>query len=143
MSQSDKPFSVNDRRHFTPEGQARRGAEEPAETAEAPRPEAAADPGREETPPVGQAPAAGPGGGPVDFSQFLLSLGAQAGMLLSGQAEGEEPGDALDHARSIISILEMLEDKTRGRRTDDESRLLEELLYQLRMAYVEKTRERK
>ena len=36
----------------------------------------------------------------------------------------------------------MLEDKTRGRRTPDEDRLLEGLLFELRMAYVQKKRVR-
>ena len=83
-----------------------------------------------------------PPGRPADFAQFLLTLGAQAGMLLSGEGlpEGADPASALDGARSVIAILEMLKAKTEGRRTDDEERLLEELLFQLRMAYVEKTR---
>ena len=34
----------------------------------------------------------------------------------------------------------MLKDKTEGRRTSAEEALLDELLFQLRMAYVEKTR---
>ena len=78
----------------------------------------------------------------MDLAQFLLSLGAQAGMLLSGQAlpEGADPSEALGGARSIISILEMLESKTEGNRTAEETRVLEGLLYELRMAYVERSR---
>ena len=34
----------------------------------------------------------------------------------------------------------MLKEKTEGRRTSAEETLLDELLFQLRMAYVEKTR---
>jgi hypothetical protein len=150
MSESEeKPFTVNDRRKFTPEGQAREQND-----AAAPQPERAAPPAAPAagaSGPVDEASAARAAGegrrglppaGPVDFSQFLLSLGAQAGALLSGAGaeEGIDPQDALAHAQSIISILEMLEDKTRGRRTPDEDRLLEELLFQLRMAYVQKRR---
>jgi hypothetical protein len=63
-------------------------------------------------------------------------------MLLSGDGlpEGAAPGDALEGARSVISILDMLKEKTEGRRTDAEEALLDQLLFQLRMAYVEKTR---
>jgi hypothetical protein len=43
-------------------------------------------------------------------------------------------------AREIIGILEMLKDKTEGRRTPDEDALLSELLFELRMAYVGRTR---
>jgi hypothetical protein len=80
--------------------------------------------------------------GPADFGQFLLSLGAQAGMLMSGQGmpEGADAGEALAGARSIISILEMLKEKTEGRRTSQEDEILEGLLFELRMAYVEKSR---
>ena len=51
------------------------------------------------------------------------------------------PRAVLDGARSLISILEMLRDKTEGRRTAEEEKVLEGLLFELRMAYVEKTRE--
>ena len=43
-------------------------------------------------------------------------------------------------ARQIVAILEMLKDKTEGRRTANEDALLAELLFQLRMAYVERAR---
>jgi len=128
MSQSEKPFNVSDRRHFTSDGRPRDDAEE--------RP----GPGE----PNGSAPpSASPPrspGAPADFSQFLLTLAAQAGMLLSGEGlpEGTDPAGALEGARSLI--LDMLKDKTEGRRTSAEETVLDELLFQLRMAYVEKTR---
>jgi hypothetical protein len=172
MSESKKSFTVKDRRHFTPEGQVREEPEEPFEPAEESSGEAsstasAAGADHEPSPPAtdpedgrsaGSAPAEAPpesssstpepggeetaGGGPADFGQFLLSLGAQAGMLLSGQGlpEGTDAGEALAGARSIISILEMLKGKTEGRRTAQEDEVLEGLLYQLRMAYVERSR---
>lgn len=135
MSESDeKPFAVNDRRHFTPDGDARETPAAPAPSGHgAGAAEAPVDaPTPEETP---RRPA-----GPVDFASFLFSLGAQAGALLSGAGaeEGMSAEDALAHAQQIVSILEMLQEKTQGRRTPDEDRLLEELLFQLRMAYVQK-----
>ena len=36
----------------------------------------------------------------------------------------------------MIGVLEMLKDKTEGRRTPQEDQLLDGLLYELRMAYV-------
>jgi hypothetical protein len=48
--------------------------------------------------------------------------------------------EVLVAARQVVGILEMLKDKTQGRRTADEEALLAELLFQLRMAYVERTR---
>jgi hypothetical protein len=172
MSESKKSFTVKDRRHFTPEGQVRGEPEDPVEpveesAGEASSPTQATEGSREPSPPVtdperdtspGPAPAEAPpesaqstaesgseettDAGPADFGQFLLSLGAQAGMLLSGQGlpEGADAGESLAGARSIISILEMLKGKTEGRRTPQEDEIIEGLLYQLRMAYVEKSR---
>jgi hypothetical protein len=134
MSDRERPFTVSDRRHFTPEGQARDEGEAMAEGPAQPSPPAAQARGAA----GGEADSAAP----VDLAQFLLSLGAQAGMLLSaaGQDQPAERASALDGARSVISILEMLRDKTEGRRTPDEDRILEGLLFELRMAFVERSR---
>ncbi len=137
MSERDKPFTINDRRHFTAEGHARPDAESPPVAAAVP---AAPDAEQAQVRRSEEAPGAG-AAGPIDFPQFLMSLGAQAGMLLSPAEGGEASGpEALEAARQIISILEMLKDKTEGRRTDQESALLDNLLFQLRLAYVERTR---
>jgi hypothetical protein len=160
MSDSDKPFTVSDRRHFTPDGRVREDADKeaparpspdgeppPEDGREGPRPPGASEepPATPDEQPSKPQEASGPSGGdaePVDFSQFLLSLGAQAGLLLSGQGlpEGADPKEALSGAHSIISILEMLQEKTKGNRTGREDEVLEGLLFELRMAYVEKSR---
>jgi len=132
MSQSEKSFTVSDRRHFTPEGRPRDDASElegEEQAAEAKARPAAPRPGPESE-------------SPADFSHFLLGLAAQAGQLIAGQElpEGTTPEQALSGARSIIAILEMLKDKTEGRRTAEEDALVAELLFGLRMAYVERTR---
>ena len=138
MTEERKSFTVNDRRHFTAEGDTR----EPEKEAAPASPEPA--PPKNEAGDATSAPrsseAAGPADVRADFSEFLLSLGAQAGYLLTPQ-EGSDRHEALHGARSIISILEMLKDKTEGRRTDEEERVLEGLLYELRMAYVAAARE--
>ena len=54
--------------------------------------------------------------------------------------EGASAAEGLQGARSIIAILEMLHDKTEGRRTAEESEILEGLLYELRLAYVARAR---
>jgi hypothetical protein len=145
--QSEKPFTVSDRRHFTPEGRPREGAEA-AGSSEAPG-ESAAETGRagaqSETPPSEAPPETPPRrgpAGPADFSQFVMGLVGQAGTLLSGEGlpEGFDAGDALEGARSVVSILEMLNEKTRGNLSGPEASLLNEVLFQLRMAYIEKTR---
>ncbi len=138
MTEEPKSFTVKDRRHFTPDGRSR----EPDEP-EAPKEPSAARP----KVPEAAASAAGAKGvsagaaGPVDFGQFLVSLGAQAGMLLAGPVEGLGPKEALEEARSVIGVLEMLKDKTEGRRTPQEEEVMDGLLYELRMAYVARARE--
>ncbi|MGE5125489.1 MAG: DUF1844 domain-containing protein, partial [Betaproteobacteria bacterium] len=137
----DKPFTINDRRHFTAEGHARQEAEVPPVAAPPAGPPAPEEPAAD-APTTDETPSAGPSGaGPLDFAQFLLSLGAQAGMLLSpAEGGGANGAEALEGARQIISILEMLKEKTEGRRTDEESGVLDNLLFQLRLAYVERAR---
>jgi len=140
---SDKPFTVSDRRHFTAEGQLRdepeAGAAPASPKAKAPSPEAT-------TPGEGPGEARrGPGGPPpkADLSSLVLSLAAQASLLLEGGEglpEGMPASEGLAGAQSIISILEMLQDKTEGRRTEGETEVLEGVLYQLRMAYVARAR---
>jgi hypothetical protein len=125
MSQEPKSFTVNDRRHFTSEGEPREDAEGPAEPTE----------------PVPAAPPPGPkasGAPKAEFGPFILSLAAQAGYLLA--AEGGEAAAGLDDARHLIAIVEMLEDKTQGRRTEGEDQILATVLYELRMGYVARTR---
>lgn len=150
MSQSEKSFTVSDRRHFTAEGRPREGGPE-QETAGAPTAEpgaATAEPGAATVEP-GAADVESEGRreaseAPADFSHFLMGLAAECGRLLAGEGlpEGTPRSEALAGARSIVSILEMLKDKTEGRRTREEDALLAELLFQLRMAYVERTRMR-
>jgi hypothetical protein len=141
MSQSEKSFTVSDRRHFTVDGRPREEGE--ASATDTPERETAtqgpAEAQTETSPPTPERTTAA---GPADFGQFLLSLGSQGAMLLSGRGlpEGAAPSEAREGARSIISILEMLRDKTEGRRTPAEDEILQGLLFDLRMAYVEKTR---
>ena len=133
MSQSEKSFTVSDRRHFTAEGRPRDEAEDVAEAAQAP-PDTETAPSDEPAPPAPE--------GPAEFAHFLVGLAAQGGQLIAGQElpEGTTPAQALAGARSIIAVLEMLKDKTEGRRTADEDALLDSLLFELRMAYVGQTR---
>ena len=51
--------------------------------------------------------------------------------------ESERPETNLSLAKQTIDILGMLQDKTRGNLTEDEKQLMENLLYDLRMKYVD------
>ena len=131
MGEESKPFTVTDRRKFTADGRPRAvEAESPGEAEAAPS-EPRAESRRPSPRERGGEPAA-------DFAGFLVSLAAQASHLLT--ADEGSPLDNLAGARHMISILEMLQDKTEGRRDAEEDRLLERLLYELRLAYVERSK---
>jgi hypothetical protein len=96
----------------------------------------------EEAPPAApEAPSPGGGGG-IDFHTFVLSLGSSALLHLG---ELERPGSSgpeknLPMAKHTVDILGMLQEKTRGNLTPEEERLMESLLYDLRLRYVEATK---
>ena len=78
----------------------------------------------------------------IDFSTFVLSLGTSAlyqlgeiGDSAKGAEAPVEPNLAI--ARQTIDTLEMLTEKTRGNLTDTESKLLESIVYELHMRFVE------
>ena len=82
------------------------------------------------------------GGAAIDFSTFVLSLGTSALYQLGeiGDSENGTEGPVernLPIARQTIDTLEMLTEKTRGNLTDAESKLLESILYELHMRFVE------
>ncbi|HXJ21611.1 MAG TPA: DUF1844 domain-containing protein [Polyangia bacterium] len=114
-------FTVTDRRSLSDQGSA------PA--SDATRPPAA----EEDT------ASAAAGFPPVDFHTFVLSLGSSA-LLHLGELEHPDvgaPRKDLPLAKHTIDILAMLEEKTKGNLTSAEEKLIESLLYDLRLRYVE------
>jgi hypothetical protein len=77
-----------------------------------------------------------------DFKFFLTTLGMQAwislGILPNPATEKTE--ENLNQAKYIIDCLELLETKTKGNLDKEEAELLENLLYELRIGYVNKTK---
>lgn len=77
----------------------------------------------------------------VTFSTFVLSLASSA-LAQMGEVPNPETGqleENLELARHTIDILSMLREKTAACLDSEESRLLEGLLYEVRMKYVIKT----
>ena len=77
---------------------------------------------------------------PPSFLSFVYSLGTSALMLL-GESPGQEGvsvPQSLSHAQEIIDVLTILETKTKGNLTQEEETLLQEMLYTLRIKYVDK-----
>ncbi|MHC1700527.1 MAG: DUF1844 domain-containing protein [Humidesulfovibrio sp.] len=76
----------------------------------------------------------------IDFSTFVLSLSSSA-LVHLGEAPDPSTGqlDSQPHlAKQVIDILGMLKAKTEQGLTDEENKLLCEMLYTLRMKYVNK-----
>lgn len=74
----------------------------------------------------------------ADFSHFLLGLATSALIELGAMAH---PGTGktsvnIEEARYIIDILGMLEEKTKGNLSPQEESHLKEILFNLRMTFV-------
>ena len=159
MSNEKKEIKVTDKRMFTPDGELReeyRFLKEKStspvatETAPAPPPqgEAHSEPPPREAPP----PAAPPEprtrvdfpetppelGGPSFFD--LVAILAEPVPIYLGDAPLPDGQDAtnLEMARLHIDLLAVLRQKTGGNLTAQEAAFLEDLLYRLRVRYVQK-----
>ena len=74
----------------------------------------------------------------IDLTTFLLSISSAAFIGLGvAPPEAGEPRIDLELARQNIDLLELMQDKTRGNRTPEEEQLLEQLLFETRMRFVE------
>ena len=74
---------------------------------------------------------------PATFSSFTASLAASA---MSALGEGANDETNLPLARHTIDLLGLLRDKTEGNLTDEEQKLLDTLLYECRMRFVERSK---
>jgi uncharacterized protein DUF1844 len=76
----------------------------------------------------------------ITFERFLASL-YMTGMMQLGlmHEQGMQPQVDLMGARQTIDTLALLKDKTKGNLTSKEESLLQNALYEMRMAYVEVT----
>ncbi len=116
----EKSFTINDRR----------GSAGTEKTAAGETPFPAAETGKRKAPPA------------INFSTFVLSLSTSAAMNLGGYTDpvsGLIPRN-LDLAKQSIDILGILADKTKGNLDADESQLLDSVLYELRMRYIEEVK---
>ncbi len=116
----EEKFKVTDRRAFQADGTARSEPEQPpGASPEGPEADAAPTAGEE-----------------IDFTTFLISLAANAMHHLGEGPEGAAGKPNLPLARQTIDIIGLLQHKTRGNLTGEEERLLDGVLYDLRMRFV-------
>jgi hypothetical protein len=74
----------------------------------------------------------------IDFASFVLSLATTA-LAHLGEIPDPATGEKTENlvaAKQMIDILSILEAKTKGNLEPDEERLMESLLYELRMKYL-------
>jgi len=77
----------------------------------------------------------------LTFTAFVVSLATTAAIHLgdlvdpAGADAPQEPN--LEGAQQMIDILALLEEKTRGNLTAEERQVLEQILYELRLRFVE------
>ena len=76
----------------------------------------------------------------LTFTAFVVSLATTAAIHFGDLVDPASGGRAepnLDGAAQMIEILSLLEQKTRGNLTAEERQVLEQVLYELRMRFVE------
>jgi len=137
--EESRGFKVQDRRRFSETGESRATQEEPGER---PDESSSATSAPQSAAPTAGASAPRPAAPPepeINFSTFVISLSTQA---LAHLGEIPNPIDStvatdLAAARHMIDILGMLRDKTKGNLDAAEQALLDNILYDLRMRYVE------
>jgi hypothetical protein len=156
-------IKVTDRRLFTPDGELREDAEPPADDGEEPSasstqratppPDDFARAGGTAHAPAAEAPPASPaaqGAGAEPSTGWardervsildLVGLLAEPIALYLGDLElpdGQRTVD-LDQARVYIDLLGVLQEKTRGNLSGEEEAVLSDLVYRLKMRYVQK-----
>jgi len=75
----------------------------------------------------------------VDFANFIFSL-IHSAMLAMGSLPDPTTGKTEKHfpmAKHVIDTIGMLQQKTQGNLTEEEQRLIDDSLYDLRLRYVE------
>ena len=122
----ESAFKITDRR--------RRGDDEPARPAE-PRWEPAAAPRSVPPPPA-------PADPERNLVGLFMMLGGSALMALgeSDPTTGQRGQRDLPMAAEVIDVLALLREKTEGRRSAEETQVLEDLLYDLQVRYVNATK---
>ncbi len=132
-------FKVVDRRSFNSEGSRREEDAPEVKKAEPPPPrppEKAARPQVVESPEPGEVEFPEVASGFETLVSYLSTTTMFQLGLLAGPGGERIPPD-MANAQRTIDLLQVLQDKTQGNLTPNESRLLDDVLYELRMTFVE------
>ena len=80
------------------------------------------------------------GASDLTFSGFVISLATTAAVHfgdIPDPATGQRGEADLPSAARVIELLAMLQDKTKGNLLDQEAKLIDDLLYELRLRFVQ------
>ncbi len=80
---------------------------------------------------------------PASFAMLLSTLATQA-LLFLGQMPNPMTGKAevhLEEAKHFIDLLQMLQQKTQGNLDEQETQMMEQVLHELRLAFVTMSRQ--
>ena len=129
-------FVVRDKRQFTPDGEVKKDPDTKKDDTKG-AVQAEAETKKEEG--QKQAPVKLP---EINFPSFILSLSSSA-LLHFGDIPDPISGTKernLPMAKQTIDILGVLKEKTQGNLTNDEEQLIDNLLHDLRIKYVEESK---
>jgi Domain of unknown function (DUF1844) len=152
VSSQEREIKVTDKRMFTPEGELReeyrflgeKSTQAEPEAAPGSSPAAVAEPDEPPLPAGETVPLELPGAAPGMGATFydLAAMLAEPVSIYLGDVELPDGGSAenLEMARLHIDLLDVLRQKTAGNLSAQENAFLEDLLYRLRVRYVQKTR---
>ena len=76
----------------------------------------------------------------ISFAGFVISLATTAAVHFGDMPDpntGERMEPDLVAAHQMIDLIALLQDKTKGNLTADEAKLVDDLLYELRMRFVQ------
>jgi Domain of unknown function (DUF1844) len=135
-------FKVVDRRSFTSEGSPREEVADDTKTSDAPSAAQHAKPAAASGRPARSQVIETPGSDfdePSGFETLVSYLSTTAMFqlgLVAGPGGERIPAD-MPNAHRTIDLLSVLQEKTKGNLSANESRLLDDVLYELRMTFVE------
>jgi hypothetical protein len=128
----EQPIEIKDKRHFAKDGSVRPGTEQKQED-KVPQPE---EDNKEE--PAKDVPGETQELPEVDFASFIFSLSTSAliqmGIIKDPISKKVEIN--LSGAKQTVNIINMLKEKTKGNLSNEEEKLIDQILFDLRMKYV-------
>ena len=131
---SSSGFRVVDRRPFAADGSRKEDIPAQEEKVEAAPQRDQSTPAEPQSEPRGQYDDDSPG---FETLVSYLSTTAMFQLGLIPGPSGEPISADMPNAQRTVDLLEVLQEKTQGNLTASESRLLEDVLYELRMSFVE------